>query len=65
MRDLNKGDGLLYSHVPTVDIARPHITDALFTFEIILSDTLHGDRCVFKMLYLPLDRVPVLVASRH
>ena len=53
VRDPNEGNGILDGHVLAVDIACPHITDALFTLQIILSDMFHSDCGILKMLFLP------------
>ena len=60
MRDPDEGNGFVNCHVPAVDIACPHIADALFAFKIILSDTFHRDRGIFKMFYLSLRCVLAL-----
>ena len=63
MGDADKGDGLLDGHVLAVDVVRPHITDALLSFQIILGDMLHGDGGILKMLDLPLGILSVLKAG--
>ena len=63
MGDPDKGDGVLDGHILTVDIACPHITDALFTLQIILGDMFHCDRGIFKVLRLPLGYDFVLIVG--
>ena len=63
MRNPDEGSSLLDGHVLTVDIACPHITDALFALQIIFRDILHRDGGVFKMLDLPLGRISVFKAG--
>ena len=63
MRDPDEGNGFVNCHVPAVDIACPHIADALFAFKIILSDTFHRDRGIFKMFYLSAVGLPVFISG--
>ena len=58
MRGADKIDCLFHSHGLAVDIARPYIADPLLAFQIILCHLLQGDRCVFKLIYLPQERFP-------
>ena len=45
---------LFHGHRPVVDIAGPHIADALLAFQIVLRHMLHGDRRVLKVFDLSL-----------
>ena len=52
---------LLRRSCPYRYITRPDISYALFARQIILGNMLHGDRGVYKMFYLPLDRIPARI----
>ena len=51
---------ILHGHGRAVDVVRPHVADALLTFQIVLGDVLHRDRGALEMLDLHLRRIPVL-----
>ena len=56
----DKSGRLFHRHPPVVDILRPDIAELLLAFQIIFRHMFHGDGCVFEVLYLPPERIPVL-----